>query len=108
MFSFLIHAAFEIKISANSPRHIEQPKDNKVVDIHDSINKKYGSYRKYSKYGVFTTGARMFGIIRKLIRWNVQQTFLLLYVICIQPTVASVAISTGLPRRAASATFERR
>jgi hypothetical protein len=34
-------------------KHIKLPERDTVLMVHDSINKKYGTYLKYSKYGAF-------------------------------------------------------
>jgi hypothetical protein len=40
LFNFLIYAAFEITVSTNShTRYIKLPERNKVLMVHDSINK---------------------------------------------------------------------
>jgi hypothetical protein len=54
LFSFWINAVFGI-ISTNShTRHTKLLERNKVLMVHDSVNKKYGSYFKYPKYCAFT------------------------------------------------------
>jgi hypothetical protein len=52
---FDTYAAFEIITSTDShTRQIKLPEHNKVLMIHVSANKKYGSCLRYLIYGAFT------------------------------------------------------
>jgi hypothetical protein len=64
-----MYAAFEIINTSCHTRHIKLPESNKVLMIHDSVNKGNGSFLKYSKYGASTL-LQLLGACRAHNQWK--------------------------------------